>query len=368
MELHELLIQNKSLLCVASAGAGLDFQYSIWSNPGSSQYIVGCYTPYLRDELHSFIGYKPETSYTSDIVSMDLAMAAYIRSSEYKVIKKSEGDPIGIGISAAVASVSFSRGEQRAWISIITKDNIICDKITFVKRIGKESRISQDKLITNKTLSMLRDVLKNDNSLFDNCYNKAIERFYKYPIFKTNGTRHPRSEGGKGAVYLPATLNPIHDGHRLMCSEAENLLSPTVGNVKASYLVSSYSPHKGYLSLQEMLFKAGMLKAEKWLGQSRSVEFTHDEPLFIDKARRRPGSIFLIGADTMQRLLDPNWGPDINEMLLEMKELKVSFLVMDRVVNGEVLSCNNLSESIRDTGIFTAFGKRIDISSTTLRA
>jgi hypothetical protein len=152
-----------------------------------------------------------------------------------------------------------------------------------------------------------------------------------------------------------------------MCSEAEELLSPTVGKVKASYLVSSYSPHKGSLSIQEMLFKAGMLKAERWLGQSRSVEFTHDEPLFIDKARRRPGSIFLIGADTMQRLLDPNWGPNIDEMLLEMKELKVSFLVMDRVVDGKILLCHNINVPSCGVGIFSSFGKRLDICSTDLR-
>lgn len=153
-----------------------------------------------------------------------------------------------------------------------------------------------------------------------------------------------------------------------MAEAAEGHLTPNgPGKIKVRYLVSSSSPHKGKLTVQEMLLKAGMLRAERWLGQSRSVEFTHDEPLFIDKARKRPESVFIIGADTMGRMLDPQWGPEIESMLLELKNLGVKFLVMGRVIEGEWKTCRDFYVPWPHGNLFEPLEGRIDLSSTQLR-
>lgn len=97
------------------------------------------------------------------------------------------------------------------------------------------------------------------------------------------------------------------------------------------------------------------------------VEFTHSEPLFIDKARKRPGSIFLIGADTMQRMLDPKWGPDIEPMLNEMKNLGIKFLVMGRVLNGKWTTCRDIELPWSMQTLFEPLLGRVDVSSTEIR-
>lgn len=371
-ELHDLLIQTNSLLHVSSTGAGPSLQRDLWGIPGCSQYLVGFFTPYARTQLHSFLGHPPEDSYVTMSVAYDLAMASYIRSAEHKVETVSSGNPVGIGITAAVASSRIPRGDQQAFICIVTSDAILETSIVFDKAVGAEERLNQDGIISKTVLVLLTQALRGDVSAEVLAKNQgtALERFYRYPVFLTDGTRHPRTEGGGNSAYMPATLNPIHDGHRTMAAAAEKYLSPEgPGTIKVSYLVSSTSPHKGQLSVQEMLLKAGMLRAERWKGHShsRSVEFTHDEPLFLDKARKRPNSVFVIGADTMQRMLDPKWGPSIDALLSELKNLGAKFLVMGRVVDGAFMTCRDIKVPWPHGNLFEPIEGRVDLSSSEIR-
>lgn len=362
---HDLLKETKSLLHISSTGAGPDLQSRIWGTPGSSEYFVGCYTPYRRTQLHSFLGHEPDDKYVSEAVAYDMAMASYIRAAEAKVNEGAEGNPVGLGITAAVASTRLPRGEHRAHIALITKDTVTHELVELEKEVGQDARQEHDQIISQQALHLLRQALSGKGP-YPNCEAKALDRFYRYPIFHTSGTRRA-AEDEKG-VYLPATLNPIHEGHRAMCRAAEEALSPEGPvRIRASYLVSSVSPHKGRLSVQDMLFKAGMLRAERWRNESRLVEFTRDEPLFLDKARKRPGSVFIIGADTMQRMLDPKWGPNIDEMLREMSNLKVLFYVMGRMIDDKWTTCRDIKVQWPHNTLFRPLEGRIDVSSTGLR-
>jgi nicotinic acid mononucleotide adenylyltransferase len=369
-ELHDLLVSTNSLIHISTTGAGPSLQLDLWSTPGCSQYLVGFFTPYARTQLHGFLGHPPEDSYVAMPVAYDLAMASYIRAAEHKVETGIEGNPVAVGISAAVASTRIPRGDQQAFICVITKDVILETSLVFEKVVGAEARQAQDALISKAARDLLVQALRNDvdTEVVTRNQDLALERFYRYPVFWTDGTRHARTEGGGNSAYMPATLNPIHDGHRAMAAAAEDHLSPRgPGRIKVGYLVSSSSPHKGKLSVQEMLLKAGMLRAERWKMLSRSVEFTHDEPLFIDKARKRPRSVFVIGADTMERMLDPKWGPEIEEMLSELKRLDTKFLVMGRVVNGTFKTCRDFHVPWPHGNLFEPINGRVDLSSTELR-
>lgn len=379
MNLHELLIKTKSLLHVSATGAGPTLQREIWSTPGCSAYFIGCFIPYRRTQLHSFLGHEPDDSYVGVNVAIDMASASYIRAAEAKVVEKIEGEPVGLGVTAAVASNRLPRGDHHAHIVVITKDNVIHEEVRLPKSEGREAREYHDALIASAAMRLLKKALtekapfkmEEGDVLHLDISEQALERFYEYPIFHINGTRQKTSEPRGKEVYLPATLNPIHEGHRLMCKAAEELLSPAAGRIKARYLVSSVSPHKGRLSVQDMLFKAGMLRAERWVpgaDESRIVEFTHDEPLFLDKAKKRPGSVFLIGADTMQRMLDPKWGVDVDDLLRELKNLDTKFLVMDRLIDGKLTGCRDIKVPWLHNNMFDPLPGRVDISSTEIRS
>jgi len=370
MTLHDSLTRENVLLHVMATGAGPTFLYDLWSNPGASKYLVGTSCPYSRTQLHSLLGHTPDSSYVSVGVAYDLAMASYIRAAEHKVVEGLDGDPIGVGITAAVASTRIPRGVQGVHIAVISKNKVLNQFFEFEpKEERRAARIEQDAVISDLAKELLTQSLspKSDtDALHTDEEEYALERFYKYPVFKTNGTRCSKTSNG---VYLPASLNPIHEGHRSMCLSAENHLSTGPSRIKATYLVSSKTPHKGELSVQEMLLKVGMLRAERWDHTSRPVEFTRDEPLFIDKAQKRPGSVFLIGADTMQRMLEPKWYPDssVEETLVKLKNAQAQFLVMGRVIDGDFITCRDIAVPWVHQDLFRPFGGRMDISSTELR-
>ena len=114
--------------------------------------------------------------------------------------------------------------------------------------------------------------------------------------------------------------------------------------------------------------RAGMVRAERWHQQSRAVEFSRNDPLFVDKASQRPGSTFVIGADTMQRMLDPKWGPAQLEVLRELRNHFATFLVMGREVDGKFLICRDIPVPFPYSLLFRPLEGRFDISSTELRA
>lgn len=366
--LHETLLATKSLLHVSTTGAGLRLQTALWDTPGASAYLVGFFTPYARTQLHSFLGHTPDSSYCSEDVAFDLAMASYLRAAEYQVVEEVNGEPVGVGITAAVASTREPRAEQRAYVVILTSDRVEMTEVPLKKAVGGDARRLHDERIAQVVLSRLQLVLMGQGQKVSGNARDAMGRFYRYPVFDTNGRRYPASLESPG-VYLPATLNPIHEGHRLMCRVAEERMHSAPGGARfARYLVSSASPHKGRLSVQEMLKKAGMLRAERWRNESRMVEFTYDEPLFLDKARRRPGSVFLIGADTMARMLEPGWGLNVADMLSEMKNLGTRFWVMGRKVEDGYLTCRDLEVPWPHQNLFEPMEGRLDLSSTELRA
>ena len=111
MDLHKSLTETPSSLFLACAGAGIEFLRQLWQTPGSSRYLCGTSLLQAREELDRFIGYSPEGSYCSKAVAIDMAISAFLQAS------RSGGDgskPVGLAVTAAVASDRIPRGEQRA--------------------------------------------------------------------------------------------------------------------------------------------------------------------------------------------------------------------------------------------------------------
>lgn len=104
------------------------------------------------------------------------------------------------------------------------------------------------------------------------------------------------------------------------------------------------------------------------------VWFTHGDALYIEKARRNPGSTFVIGADALDRVLDPKWGPEVKTMLYEFVSLYTRFLVAPRIVNGKLITLddvcdrNSVDFSIRNDLLFELTGvEPSEMSSSQIR-
>lgn len=369
--LHTALTESNTILHVSCAGAGLQFLQELWATPGSSAYFAGGIMPYDKTQLRNYLGYLPDGSIVSREVALEMAMTSYIRASEVIFQGYKEGDgperqPVGIGITAAVASNRMPRGEQRVHAAIITPNSILSYHIPLTKGVGPELRQAHDEGIAEQLIGLLYGALlksvPTSDALDRLMADSARTLFFKHPVFKRDGTR--ASTKTSGSLYLPGSLNPIHEGHRMMAKAAEEHLDHAM---RATYLVAADSVHKPSLSLQELLFRAGMLRAERWQSGMRAVEFTQGDPLFLDKARERPESTFIVGVDTMARLLDPKWGPQVIDMLNEMRNLKIKFLVMGREVDGKWMTCRDVQVPFVGKALFQPLEGRLDISSSEIR-
>src|SRR5208337_2393838 len=92
---------------VIATGAGADIQNELWAFPGSSAYLSGASFPYAPEEQEELLGFMPE-HFASPENAIDLASAAYMKA--YKFGGKK---PVGLGLTASVASEREHRGEHR---------------------------------------------------------------------------------------------------------------------------------------------------------------------------------------------------------------------------------------------------------------
>jgi hypothetical protein len=105
------------------------------------------------------------------------------------------------------------------------------------------------------------------------------------------------------------------------------------------------------------------------------VELTR-APTFLDKSRLFPGSTFVIGADTAERLFLPKYyGDDEDRMHLALEEIAnsgASFLVACRIdASGRVCALPDIAVPRRYANLFTEIPEhvfRADTSSTEMRA
>ena len=360
IDLHRTLIEREATVHLSCAGAGPALIHKLWRSPGASSYLVGVTAPYGRGQLAGHIGYTVEGSFCSKDVAIDLAIKSYVSSTEHLVNEEIEGRPIGIGVTAAVASSRLPRGDQRAHIVVISEGAVLYRELKFKKSVGLRNRWHHDSEIAEVVATMVSEGLCESHSEVD-ISSEALDRLLELPSFEVDGSRRCATSSG---LYLPASLNPLHEGHREMARLAELAAG---GSMSARYLVSTSPIHKSRPPLQDLLAKVGAVSAERHGGTLRAIEFSKDDPLFVDKAAQRPSSTFVIGADVMRNILDPKWGIDPTEVLRRFRKYEACFFVLGRKVGDRFIECSDTPLPSGFEDMFVPLDGRIDISSTELR-
>ena len=191
--------------------------------------------------------------------------------------------------------------------------------------------------------------------------------------------------GATGArVLLPGSFNPLHAGHVTLLAAA----AAACGGAPAAFELSVRNADKPPLPRAEVERRAQQLAP----GDAPLV--LTDAPLFVDKARLMPGTVFVVGVDTAARIVMPKYYGDGSEdamraVLREILDAGCSFLVAGRVMDGAFVDASAVKAPAgmegaspvcgfdgcasaltrRHTGLFRALPAfRRDISSTELRA
>jgi hypothetical protein len=158
---------------------------------------------------------------------------------------------------------------------------------------------------------------------------------------------------------LPGAFNPVHAGHWGLAAAAADVLELPV-----AFELSIANVDKPPLAPCDVHRRAAQLTG-------RTALWLTEAPRFVEKAELFPGAVFVVGADTACRIVDPRYYVDSEQMqraLRRIGELSCRFVVACRVdAAGRCVTLADIPVPPPWCGLFSEISFRLDLSSTQIR-
>jgi Cytidylyltransferase-like len=362
---------RKAALAITGGGSGAIGE--LLRVPGGSRLLIEAQVPYDQHALATYLGFEPTHASNADTA---IAMAGIARA-RAATLAPAGSDLVGLGATAALVSDRPHRGEHRFHIAFANAAGIA--HCTGVLAKGRRDRAMEEDLVAHAIVLWLARACgiaaPSPGSLLD-----PDERFAETaaatedPIDQLLGgrvnriTAQPDGQIALSAripsVLLPGSFNPVHEGHVSLARVAEEMRQRPL-----AFEISVTNVDKPPLTGETVRRRVAQFA---W---KSPVELTR-APTFLEKSRLFPGTTFVIGADTAERLfLSKYYGDDEDRMDLALEEIAnsgASFLVACRIdASGRVCTLTDIAVPRRYADLFIEIPKqrfRSDMSSTEIRA
>jgi hypothetical protein len=361
----------KAALAITGGGSGAIGE--LLRVPGGSRLLIEAQVPYDASALEDLLGFDPAQACSADTA---IAMAHAIRARAARLMPAGI-DLVGLGATAALVSDRPRKGEHRFHIAFATAAGIA--HCTCILAKGRRDRAAEEDLVSGAIVLWLaracgvaapspQSLLDADEDYAETAAAGAdpIDRLLAGEIDRV--TVAPDGQmllsAPRPSVLFPGSFNPMHEGHVLLARIVREVRRQPV-----AFEISVTNVDKPPLSGDTVRQRLAQFA---W---KAPVELTR-APTFLEKSRLFPGTIFVIGADTAERLFGTKYyGDDEGRMHAALDEIVgsgSSFLVAVRLdPAGHVRALADIPVPQRYAQLFTEIPEhrfRVDTSSSEIRA
>jgi cytidylyltransferase-like protein len=375
---------RKAALAITGGGSGAIAE--LLRVPGGSRLLIEAQIPYDAQALATFLGFAPAQACSAE-TAIAMARTARARAASLATADSDGGtelvgrDLVGLGATAALVSDRPRKGEHRFHIAVANAAGIA--HCTCVMAKGRRDRAAEEDLVSRAIVLWLARacgvVAPSPRSLLDADEHYAetvlppvdvptdtIDQLLAGEVDRV--TVQPDGQmmlsAPQPVVLFPGSFNPMHEGHVSLAQAAEELRQQPVA-FELSVTNVDKPPLAGETVRQRLAQFA-------WRAP---VELTR-APTFVEKARLFPGTTFVVGADTAERLFGSKYyGGDEDRMHMALEEIAnsgSSFLVAVRLdAAGRVRALNDIPVPRRYADLFSEIPEhhfRVDTSSSEIRA
>ena len=353
---------------VVVTGGGAQSISWLLTVPGASRTILEMLVPYSEPALTDFLGERPH-QIASVETSEAMSRQAYSRAVE---LAEADIPLVGVGCTAAIATDRPKRGPHRVHVARCTSDSVITYSLEFTKGLrDREGEDTISGLLVVRALAEAsgvapgisiplcppeRIVIDGSGDPIELLLAGALDTV----LVSADGTI--TGNGRPDGALLSGSFDPLHVGHRDLANVASETLSMPV-TLEMSIANVDKPPLSPPVIRERLEQFAGIY----------DVVLTK-APTFAEKVRVLPGSCFIIGYDTMTRLIDPTYyGDDERKMrkaLVSIAQQGGRFLVAGRLDGGVFRTLDDVPLPDEFGDMFESIPEhrfRRDISSTHLR-